>query len=147
MTSTDPEDEALPELRSLRLDRAPQRDLWPGIEARIAPRRRTAWRPWLGYAMAASVVGAITVGLLREAPPPRVATLAERPAVAGQVSPQQQALLKANLAIVKDAENQLRHALEQDPESESLRRLLGSMQQQRGQLGSRLKRVAHVQET
>ena len=135
MTSTEPEDEALPELRGLRLDQAPQRDLWPGIEARIAPRRRAAWRPWLGYAMAASVVGAVTVGLLREAPPPRVATVAERPVVAGQV------------AIVRDAENQLRNALEQDPESESLRRLLESMQQQRGQLGSRLQRIAHVQET
>lgn len=140
--STEQDNERMSELRGLRLDREPERDLWPGVERRIAPRRRT---PWLGYALAASIVAAVVVGTWRESPPQVPTTVAVQARTAGQVAPQQQALLKANLAIVKDAENQLQHALEQDPDSESLRRLQESMQQRRGQLKSRL--AHHAQET
>ena len=66
------------------------------------------------------------------------AVLAEPLPRAGQVMPQQDALLKANLAIVQDAESQLRHALELDPESATLKRLLLSVEQRQGDLRSRI---------
>lgn len=143
--STEEQDERLPQLRGLSLDQAPERDLWPGIEARIAPRRRRLLQPWMGFAMAASVVAALTIGLWREAPGPQpapVATMvASAPASLGRVHPQQQALLKANLGIVKDAERQLQQALEQDPDSRSLQRMLQSVRDQRGALKARLQKT------
>lgn len=146
----------IPGLRGLKLEQVPERDLWPEIASRLPP-RRSRIRPWMSYAMAASLVGAVTLGLLRQAPP--VALPAPTPAevayatpavttrVAGQVNPQRQALLKANLAIVKDAEGQLQQALEQDPDSAALRRLLASMQQQRGDLKAQLARDPQAQNT
>ncbi|MFA5940842.1 MAG: hypothetical protein WC809_15910 [Sinimarinibacterium sp.] len=145
--NTDREDEALPQLRGLRLEQMPEHDLWPGIEARMKAgslaRRPRALQPWLGYALAASVVAALTIGLWREAPGPQPAptatTVAFAPAAQlGRVHPQQQALLKANLGIVKDAERQLQHALEQDPDSQALQRMLQSVRDQRGVLKARL---------
>lgn len=144
------DDEALPQLRGLRLEQMPERDLWPGIEARLqaisGSRRRSAPQPWLGYALAASVVAALTIGLWREAPVPLPAPtatmVAQVPAAPpGRVHPQQQALLKANLGIVKDAERQLQQALEQNPESASLRRMLQSVRDQRGVLKARLQKT------
>lgn len=144
--NTEHEDEALPQLRDLRLEQMPERDLWPGIAARIAPRRRRALQPWMGYAMAASVVAALTIGLWREAPGPQPAPVATLLAYAptstlGRVHPQQQALLKANLGIVKDAERQLQQALEQDPDSRALQRMLQSVRDQRGVLKARLQKT------
>ncbi len=153
-------DKEIPGLRGLKLDQQPERDLWPGIETRLQRKPRGVLRPrmvrGLSYAMAASLVGAITLGVLRQAPPDvaPIAAPAELASVApatqrsvGQVNPQRQALLKANLAIVKDAEGQLKQALEQDPDSASLRRLLVAMQQQRGDLKTQLARDVHEQNT
>ena len=70
MTSHDsipPSDEALRwQLRALRQDMPPTRDLWPGIAARLAtsPRHQAPVRPrrpWTPFALAASVLLAITV--------------------------------------------------------------------------------------
>jgi hypothetical protein len=131
-------------LRSLSLAREPARDLWPGIAARLASRRRRPVWPWLGALAASGLVAAVVLQTWMPSQPrtqpatqglvAAVEPLPER----RRVMPQQQALLKANLAIVKDAESQLRHALEQDPDSAALRRLLDSMQQRRGDLGQRL---------
>jgi hypothetical protein len=136
------DDERLDALRGLSLAREPERDLWPGVAARIAPRRRPLW-PWLGALAASGLVAAVVLQTWTPQPQTQPAT---QPLVAAaeplperrRVMPQQQALLKANLAIVKDAESQLRHALEQDPDSAALQRLLDSMQQRRGDLGQRL---------
>src|SRR5690606_23062861 len=118
-------------LRDLRLEREPERDLWSGIEARIAPRRRGS--PWLGALAASGLVAALALQLWPQAQPiidpASVAALAAPLPPAREVIPQQDALLKANLAIVKDAENQLRHALELVPESAALHRLLLSVEQ------------------
>lgn len=146
-TDHEHDDDALPQLRGLRLEQMPERDLWPGIEARMKAgsltRRRSALQPWMGYALAASVVAALTIGLWRQAPVPQPAPaatmVAQVPAAPlGRVHPQQQALLKANLGIVKDAERQLQQALEQDPKSASLQRMLQSVRDQRGVLKARL---------
>lgn len=154
----DDQGDEIPGLRGLKLDQQPGRDLWPGIETRLQRRPQGVLRPrmirGLSYAMAASLVGAITLGVLRQAPPDvapvtastelaSVAPAAQRSI--GHVNPQRQALLKANLAIVKDAEGQLKQALEQDPDSDSLRRLLLAMQQQRGDLKTQLARDVHEQ--
>ena len=70
MTSHDsipPTDEALRwQLRALHQDMPPTRDLWPGIAARLAtsPRHQAPVRPrrpWTPFALAASVLLAITV--------------------------------------------------------------------------------------
>ena len=70
MTSHDsipPSDEALRwQLRALRQDMPPTRDLWPGIAARLAtsPRHQapvSPRRPWTPFALAASVLLAVTV--------------------------------------------------------------------------------------
>ena len=70
MTSHDsipPSDEALRwQLRALRQDMPPTRDLWPGIAARLAtsPQHQAPVRPrrpWTPFALAASVLLAITV--------------------------------------------------------------------------------------
>jgi hypothetical protein len=138
------DDERLDALRGLSLAREPEHDLWPGIAARIAPRRRRPLWPWLGALAASGLVAAVVLQTwtpLQPEPEPSTQALvaaAEPLPERRRVMPQQQALLKANLAIVKDAESQLRHALEQDPDSAALRRLLDSMQQRRGDLGQRL---------
>ena len=136
------DDERLDALRGLSLTREPERDLWPGIAARLTPRRRRPVWPWLGALAASGLVAAVV--LQTWSPPAPVAdtgavtAMGEPQPVRRRVIPQQEALLKANLAIVKDAESQLRHALEQDPDSAALRRLLDSMQQRRGDLKQRL---------
>lgn len=129
-------------LRGLSRVCEPERDLWPGIAARIAaPRRRRPW-PWLGALAASGVVAAVSLPFW-PAPQPVVsaevaAVLAEPLPAAGQVMPQQDALLKANLAIARDAENQLRHALELDPDSQTLQRLLRSVERRQIDLQTRI---------
>lgn len=59
-------------LRQLPRELAPERDLWPGIAARLpapAARRRTTWPAWL--AMAASVLIAVAWWRLAPAPDPQ----------------------------------------------------------------------------
>ena len=51
------------QLRALRSDAPPQRDLWPGIAARIeAPRSRTSRRAFAWLAVAASLLLAFGIG-------------------------------------------------------------------------------------
>lgn len=132
----------VPGLGELDLSAEPARDLWAGIEARIAPpRRRGAWTAWVGYAAAASVTVAIGLSLWRT--PPQELLPAAPGAAAGQAAaapgtalmayaPQEHAaLVKAHLQIVNSAESELRQALEQDPHNPSLLRLQQSMNNQR----------------
>jgi hypothetical protein len=137
------DDECVDALRGLSLAREPERDLWPGIAERLTPRRRRPVWPWLGALAASGLVAAVVLENWSLTVPVAdtgiVTAMTEPQPVRRRVMPQQEALLKANLAIVKDAESQLRHALEQDPDSAALRRLLDSMQQRRGDLKQRLK--------
>lgn len=154
--SDEKQTDEIPGLRGLKLEQMPERDLWPEIASRLPP-RRSRIQPWMSYAMAASLVGTVTLGLLRQAPPDALpaptpsevayASPAAATRVAGHVNPQRKALLKANLAIVKDAEGQLQQALEQDPDSVALRRLLAAMKEQRGDLKAQLARDPHAQNT
>src|SRR5687768_2813374 len=76
-------------LRDLRQDTPPQRDLWPGIAARIAaaPQVMEAARPslggrWAPWAMAASVLLAVGLVWQQQALPDAEASLFQREAMA-----------------------------------------------------------------
>jgi hypothetical protein len=183
----------VPGLQELARERLPQRDLWPGIESRLAPRRRRS-TPWV-YGLAASVCIATVAGLLLRRPeatpaaaepvlvasaagetangggwsqPPETDTarlpkpmrtvrseswddlpeaggdeglvsVGYRPYARGAARPvrsggHQRTLMRANLKLISQAERELRRALREDPESESLRDLLSAAQSQRQSL-------------
>lgn len=105
---------------------APQRDLWPGINARLAPRRRSRYG-LVQFALAASLVAGLaavfTLSLQPQAGPSGSSLeLAALP----KHDDSSRAIVEANLSIVRQAERQLRQALEQDPNSPTLRSLLAS---------------------
>jgi hypothetical protein len=147
----DGEESPPPGLAALKQDRAPARDLWPGIESRIRARRsRALSRPlWFAVGLAASallVLGVtVQLGGLHSRPEPlhasaeqvaatgptRAASL--QPAVA-HLHPETRALVKANLKIVSGAEAQIEKALAADPDGEYLKSLLASARQQKQQL-------------
>ena len=111
-------------LERLPRRRSPERDLWPGIEARLAPRRSRY--ALLQLALAASLVAGLasvfTLGLRDVAAPAGTATTAFAP----QLNDHSRAIVEANLSIVEQAERQLKQALRQHPDSDSLRSLLES---------------------
>lgn len=127
------EEGPVPGLSRLRQDSAPARDLWPGIRPRLRPRRRYA--PWIGMALAASLVMGLALNVRQQGMNPDAAVdLALARAGVPHQRSDHRALLKANLKIVDDAQNQLLHALKDQPDSRSLKRLLQSTHQQRRQL-------------
>jgi len=145
----------VPGVRELDLKQLPQRDLWPEIATRLQPRRQRGWPGWLGYAAAASVVAMIALTLLGDSGALRgtASPAAEFAVSANQggemmawAPPENAALVKANLRIVRDAESQLRHALEQAPESKSLQRQLQRMQGQRQNLRSLMRQAGQQPE-
>ena len=109
--------------------RKPARDLWPGIEARIARPRRSRWA-LTQFALAASLVaglaGVFSLQMARVPVAPVQVAAAGDFAGVGPLESHSRAIVKANLSIVKSAESQLRQALAQDPDSQSLRALLAS---------------------
>jgi len=121
-------------LERLPRRRSPERDLWPGIEARLTPRRSpvavlsAAVRsyPLLQFALAASLVAGLasvfTLGLRDVAVPGGAAATAFAP----QLNEHSRAIVEANLSIVEQAERQLKQALRQHPDSDSLHSLLES---------------------
>lgn len=148
-----PSDEAappIPGLAGLKQDRAPQRDLWPGIDARVRAQRvrrqRTPWLAAVGIAASLLMVLSASVGLqgLRASRQPLHAPaslpVAAAPSDNGllpasnRMHPETRALVKANLKIVDSAENELKRAIAADPEGEYLKSLLNSTRQQKEQL-------------
>jgi hypothetical protein len=120
-------------LSRLARRRAPERDLWPGIAARL-PRRRSRY-PFVQLALAASLVAGLAgVFSLQVARLPSAgSSLAGTQVVASLDQPMttdSRAIVKANIAMVRQAEREVRKALEQDPDSTSLRTLLASAQNQ-----------------
>ena len=185
-----PEPGPVPGLQDLARERLPERDLWSGIESRLAPRPRRS-TPWI-YGLAASVCIATVAGLLLRRPdaapepqPVEVAALSAageaawgtpaepvatrmprpmrtlrneslseppepgaddglvsvgyRPYGRGAARPvrsggHQRTLMRANLKMINQAERELRRALREDPESESLKNLLSAAESQRESL-------------
>lgn len=165
-------------LAGLSMEREPEHDLWPAIQARIAqqqagaaasPRVLQPRRRWLPMTAAAAVTAVLAglIGLrqLQQTPPaaaPTVVALnpvpaADAPAARSAASPEaamqtlamneaqrlqgpNRALVKANLKIVKSAEDQLRQALATDPNDQYLQSLLASAQDQKQHLRGLLDR-------
>ncbi|NKF23829.1 hypothetical protein [Solimonas marina] len=126
-------------LQQLSREVEPARDLWPGIAPRLKPRRRLGANGWMSLAAAACVAAVVGLAVLRPAPTsspagasaatPEVAYAPDLTAVPGS-----RALVKANLQLSRDYEQQIRRALRQDPHSASLRRLLLTTQQSNDEL-------------
>ena len=80
-------DDPLAALRTLPTSIEPERDLWPGIAARIAPRARTPRRPLVPFALAASLLAALALGwalAARLRPAPVVVEVPAPPTAAAQ---------------------------------------------------------------
>lgn len=135
-------------LERLPRRRSPERDLWPGIEARLAPRRRASHYPLLQFALAASLVAGLAAVMalgLRDAALAPAGTAAATAVPAAGNGPalraqtfDSEAIVQANLSLVEQAERQLRQALQQDPESTTLRSLLRSAEQRQRTLRAML---------
>lgn len=136
------EDDDLMEERIEGLDRlartrAPQRDLWPGIQSRLRPRRRRPAYAFAPFALAASLVAGLaavftlSLGPLGTGPGPLEAA-------ALPLSHDSRAIVEANLSIVRHSERELRRALEKDPDSTTLRSLLASTENRQRALSALL---------
>ena len=126
-------------LERLPRHRSPERDLWPGIEARLHPRRSRYALAQLALAasLVAGLAAVFTLSLRDIAVAPGAletasagATGIRSPALAQGASlplgDDSRAIVEANISLVRQAERQLKQALEQDPESPTLRSLLAS---------------------
>lgn len=138
ISTEDGRDERGRGLERLPRRRLPERDLWPGIHARLQPRRRSRWA-LVEFALAASLVGGLaamfTLGLRDAGIGPGAIEAAAAPAVLGDDS---RAIVQANLSMVEQAERELRKAIRQDPESTTLRSLLRSAEQRQRTLRAML---------
>ncbi len=111
-------------LEQLTRSRAPSRDLWPGIQARLHARRSRY--PLMQFALAASLVAGVAAMFTLSLQQQGLAPAAWQAALPlGQHS---RAIVVANLSIVDDAERQLRQALKKHPDSQPLLSLLESTQ-------------------
>ena len=129
------DDDRVPGLERLRLERAPERDLWPGIESRLARRGRFAPPQWLAAAACAvlALTAMLNFGLhqnpLDEAQSalPAVASTLPNPQRVLPRAPmrsEMRGLLRANLHVVEGAQKQIRQAMAYDPDSQLLARML-----------------------
>jgi hypothetical protein len=124
----------------------PPRDLWRGIEVRIAPRRRRVSYRWLAAAAALIAVGssAITATWLDREPPVVAATGWQRDldvatgelraaleARRDELDPATVAVVEENLRIIDEAIAETRAALAEEPDDAALRRSLVAVNEQR----------------
>lgn len=135
MNDDDPMEAPIEGLNRLVRARAPQRDLWPGIAARLRPRRSRYGL--MQFALAASLVaGMASVFTLSLAPPGTVTGPLETAAL--PLTHDSRAIVQANLSIVRQAARELRRALETDPDSTALRSLLASTENRQRALSALL---------
>ena len=106
--------------------RTPERDLWPQIEARLAPRRRSRW-PLIQLALAASLVGGLAAMFTLSLSRAPVAGGDEPIASAELPLPKHsRAIVEANLSMVEHAQHELRDALKHSPDSPGLQSMLAN---------------------
>ncbi len=136
---------------------APDRDLWPAIARRTAPRRRIAVPVAVAASVAAAFIGVaatkLTERALRDPAPAPVATASMsapqgralfvaqvmRPDAA--VSPQTRAVVEHNLRLIQQALGELEQAVERDPGDANLRQLLISIHIQESALIEKMQRL------
>jgi hypothetical protein len=148
------EEGPVPGLDRLNISRAPARDLWPQIEARLQPRRAQPSYRWLAAAACAvAVVGGMLVLNLRSTgslQTPQLAALSPS-VITTQVAMRTQTrqapstadnrdLIRVHLRVVDNAGRQLRTALKYDPDSQYLTSMLEANRQQRRNLHELLQR-------
>ena len=121
-------------LERLARARAPERDLWPGISARLKARRRSRYG-LVQFALAASLVAGLAAVFTLSLNPGAAPGLADE---AMPLSHDTRAIVEANLSIVKQTERQIRQALEEDPNSATLRSLLASTENRQRALSALL---------
>jgi len=123
-------------LERLPRHRSPGRDLWPGIEARLQPRRSRY--ALMQFALAASLVAGLaavfTLGVRDSAPAPGALETAS----ALPLGDDSRAIVEANISLVRQAERQLKQALREDPDSPTLRSLLASAENRQRSLRAML---------
>lgn len=124
-------------LQRLARARAPGRDLWPGIRSRLRPRRRRPPYAFAQFALAASLVAGVAAVFTLSLGPLGSGSGALE-AAARPLSHDSRAIVEANLSIVRQAERELRRALEQDPDSPTLRSLLASAENRQRALSALL---------
>ncbi|HVT35036.1 MAG TPA: hypothetical protein VHE37_05610 [Nevskiaceae bacterium] len=135
------DDDRVPGLDRLPLRRAPESDLWPGIQARLKPRRQFSAPPWLAAAACAVLALAVMLryGLHDDVPEaqsalPQVASTQlpqPRAPLHAQMRAEVRGLVRANLQVVDGADRQIRQAMNYEPDSPLLQRLLARNQEQR----------------
>ena len=116
---------------------APERDLWPGIDAAIT-RREQAGRarrgvPWWGWAAAAAATVILALGLASDRSGPDKAGL-DRAPVAVAAGAGETIVLTGGMESIDQALAQLEAALAADPENLSLSRLVLMVHKSRGEL-------------
>ncbi len=147
----------LAEARALPRSLAPERDLWGGIEGRLAPRAPAVvraipgrrWRPLLlAAALAAVLLGGAALLLLRPPARPGAAftreqarylaastelarALAQDP---GHLAPETQAVVGRSLSVVDQAIAEAEAALREDPRNPGLQQMLLARYAQRLEL-------------
>ncbi len=148
-------------LAALPREIRPERDLWPEIATRIAPRRRQYWPAAAAIALVA--VGAIVASIVftRPAANPGVAaiptarksapvtmpqtvrarTLAASIRKSTRLDPKTQAVLLRNLAIIENSLDNIRRALRDDPNNPGLQGLLYQMYRNEAALLNAAQRV------
>ena len=142
-------------LKQLPREVDPSRDLWPGIEARLKPRR--AVRPLWAYSLAASVLLVVAAGAIwsvglhhRTATPqetvaqgtsPQDSYFAQRAAYAEQsvdsatnLAPATKQVILKNLHIIESSMQDMQGALDKDPNNPRLRALLFDLYQNEARL-------------
>jgi len=143
-------------LKQLPREVDPSRDLWPSIEARLAPRPR-AVRPLWAYSLAASVLLAVAAGALwsvglhhgngtpqtivAQGTSPQDTYFAQRAAYAEQsvetatdLAPATRAVILKNLHIIESSMQDMQGALDKDPNNPRLRALLFDLYQNEARL-------------
>jgi hypothetical protein len=145
-------------LKNLPREVQPTRDLWPGIEARLA-RRPRAVRPLWAYSLAASVLVAVAAGALwsvnlhrgsgtpqqivatTTVASPESAYFAERAAyaessvqTATDLAPATRQVILKNLRIIESSIQDMQAALDKDPNNPRLRALLFDLYQNEARL-------------
>lgn len=130
----------VPGLSSLSTHASPERDLWPGIAARITARRHRSRTLYLAAAACTLMTFSAMLSLrVSETPAPAHAPLVAPTEFAAMTLPRadlrtNRALVKANLRLTQSAEGELRKALRQSPNDPSLQRLLESTRAQKHEL-------------